>query len=73
MDRDDLIKTVTRLEAVADRFEAIVKDVAEQGRDIASLKQSRASWYAAGRVVGAAFGSLVVGLLLVYLVGKGRP
>lgn len=73
MDRDDIIRAVTRLEAVADRFDGIAKNVDDHAKRIASLEQSRGSWRAVGRVAGGAVASLLVGVALYFLVGKGHP
>lgn len=72
MNRDDLVSTVARLEAVAERFEGIAKDVGDHAQRIASLEQSRSSWRTAGKFVGSIVGSLVVGVVLFYLVGRGK-
>lgn len=73
MNRDDLANTIGRLEAVADRFEKTADLVDDHAKRIASLEQSRGSWRAVGRVAGGAVASLLVGVALYFLVGKGHP
>jgi hypothetical protein len=70
MDHDDIIAAVSRLEAVADRFDKTVDLVADHAKRIASLEQSRSSWRAVGKVAGGAVASLIVGVLLFFLVGR---
>lgn len=72
MDRDDLIATVTRLEAVAERFEKTCDKVDDHASRIASLEQSRSSWRTVGKFAGAIIGPLIVGLVLFFLVGRGK-
>lgn len=68
MDRDDIIKSVARLEAVADRFDKVADLVAAHETRIASLEDSRGS---VRRTIAAFVGPIIVGLLLAFLVGKG--
>jgi hypothetical protein len=68
MDRDDLIASVSRLEAVGDRFEKIADKVEAHESRISSLEQSRRS---VGKAVASIVAPLIVGLLLAFLVSKG--
>lgn len=67
MDRDDLIRSVARLEAVADRFEAMATKVDDVDGRVRSLEQSRSSWRSVGRWVATIAGVVVAAVLLVLL------
>lgn len=73
MDRDDVIAAVSRLEAVAERFEKTADKVDDHASRIASLEQSRGSWRTAGKLVMGVVAPLIVGVALYFLVGKGHP
>lgn len=70
MDHDDIITAIASLETVAKRFDAIADKLATHEPRIASLEASRSKvvGWAAGIV-----GSLLVGVALYFLVGKGHP
>jgi len=73
MDRDDFIATVSRLEAVAERFEKTADKVDKHEERIGSLEQSRATWRTFGKFAAGVVAPLIVGVLLFFLVGRGKP
>lgn len=71
MDHDQILVAVTRLEAVAERFESTAQKVDDHAARIASLEGSRRSTRTVGKWVAGIVGPIIVGLALAFLVSKG--